>query len=160
MSDPCKNLLDKKYSEVLEENKASLRECIHNRVFDGQSGLEIDFSDHNVAVRFLDTFFNGKTFYEGSRSYASPNMSKIRRFYSSMREIQHELEYKFVVGDIAEPELSMEHLTMKITLMISDRFLAKIGLSREEMSVKDFLEYIRKLWVEIKRKLSIRRYII
>jgi hypothetical protein len=87
-------------------------------------------------------------------------MSKIKRFYPIMQEIQRDLEYRFTVGDIAETPLSMEHLTMKITFHISDSYLSKVGIAREKMTTESLIKYVLVLWDEIKNRLCDRGYTI
>ena len=158
MSDSSKTLSGARYLDVLSQSEDRLKQCILSSIFGNQRGIKIGLSEYHIVVRFTDVFFSLDTFFQGSRSRDTPNLSKIKRFYPIMQEIQRDLKYRFTVGDTAETPLSMEHLTMKITFHVSDRYLSEVGLTREKMTTESLIKYILALWNEIKNRLYDRGY--
>jgi len=170
MSKPCEGLRDKKYGDILieEKEKEQLANCLNNEVFKMYGMRTHSFSEKGyVTIQFTRPFFNQEPFIYHSKL----SETRIKRFYKIMRTLSGEFNGEFRVPSTSEQRViwdasefthivdekpSLTNPRMKVVFKMKQH--EEKGYNIKEMKVQNLVHYLKSLWRQILNELAYNGY--
>lgn len=150
--DPCKELKDRKWGEVVTDQtvRKQLMSCLNREVFELSHVVFFFDEDACMSIGLTYHFFYEPEFYWRGK----PSDKRIKDFYEIMKNLQWEFGEDFLLDRSIEP--SSTNLNMRIKFPL--KRLRRKGIEIEEVSFREILSYLRSLWFDIRNQLAAYGY--